>query len=107
MLLRPRQQKRPALKTLLGPKLGGFVVLGHGRRVGQNDYPGLFGRSENVDVGWQTIRFVESSDAHEAYRVAGSRIVTPNRDLASGAAGDPLALAAVGWRVDDVDPALQ
>src|SRR5437773_10040448 len=103
----PRPQGRTTLETFLGPQLGRFVVLGRGRGVGRKHHPWLLRCGENVDVRWQEVRRVERSDADKANRVTASRVVAPDRDAAPGAAGDLLALAAVGGRADDLDLALE
>src|SRR6266480_58615 len=106
-LLLPRPQGRTTLETFLGPQVGRFVVLGRGRGVGRKHHPRLLRCGEYVDVRWQEVRCVERSDADKANRATASCVVAPDRDAAPGAAGDLLALAAVGRRVDDLDLALE
>src|SRR5581483_10920517 len=60
-----------------------------------------------MDVGRTLARVVHGADAQEANRGAGLRIVAPKRDLAFRAARDALALAACGWRVDDLGLGLE
>src|SRR5205809_4198582 len=103
----PRPQGRTTLETFLGPQLGRFVVLVRGRGVGRKHHPRLLRCGEYVDVRWQEVRCVERSDADKANRATASCVVAPDRDAAPGAAGDLLALAAVGRRVDDLDLTLE
>jgi len=60
-----------------------------------------------VDVRRQTVRFIERTDANEAYSVTGSGVVAPNCDPTPRAAGDLLTLATVGRRVDDLNFSLE
>jgi len=108
LLLRPcSEQYRTPLQTLFGPQLRGLVVLGHGRNVRRKHDPGLFRRSEDVNVGWQALRFIQRSDANKANCVTGASVVAPHSDVALGTAGDLLALAAVGRRIDNLDLTLE
>jgi hypothetical protein len=54
-----------------------------------------------VDVWWTEIRVIHGADADEPDRGTGLRIVAPNRDPASRAAGDLLTLAARRGRHED------
>ena len=107
LLLGSRQQCRTTVETFLGPELGGLVILCHGRRIGREHDPRLLRCCENMDVGREEVRFIERADADEANGFAGTGVVAPNGDIAPGAAGNPLTLAAVGGRVDDLDFPLQ
>ena len=107
LLLKTRQQCRATVETFLGPELGGLVILGHGGRTGREHDPRLLRCCENMDVGWGAVRVIERADSDEANGVAATGVVAPNGDIAPGAAGNPLTLAAVGRRVDDLDFPLQ
>lgn len=54
-----------------------------------------------MDIWWTEIRVIHGADTDEPDRGTGLRIVAPNRDPASRAAGDLLTLAARRGRHDD------
>ena len=60
-----------------------------------------------MNVGRQTRGFIERANADEANGFAGAGIVAPYGDFAFWTPRNPLALAAVGRRVDDHDVARQ
>src|SRR5262249_40059586 len=82
------------------------VVLGYRGRTRRERDPRLLGGREDVDVRREAIRLFQGADANEANRVARARVVAPHGDAAPRAAGDPLSLAAVRRRVDDLWRAL-
>jgi hypothetical protein len=100
-LLRSRQQDRTTLQALLAPPLRGLIVLGHGGRVRRKHDPGLLRGGIDVNIRRKAVWFIECADPHEADRIAGACIVTPNRDTAFRATRDLLTLAAVGGRIND------
>ena len=92
----------PAALQALGRPDGVEIVEFRNRLgAGRQHHPLLLGRRENVDVRRTAIRVVEGADADEPDRGTGLRVVALNRDPASGAAGDLLALAARRGRRDD------
>src|SRR6185312_1708245 len=94
----PRPQHTPPIQAVLRPMLLPVVILRHRRHAGWQQHPWLLRGGEDVDVGRETIGIVQRAHAHEADRVAGTAVVTPQRDAAVRAAGDLLASAAVGRR---------
>jgi hypothetical protein len=60
-----------------------------------------------MDVGRQTIRFVERADANEADCFTGAGVIAPKRYPTAGTSGDSLTLAAVRWGVDDLNVSLE
>ena len=60
-----------------------------------------------MDIRRALAGIVHRADADEAHRRSRARIVAPDRDLASGAARDALALAAGRGRVDDLGLGLE
>jgi hypothetical protein len=87
----PCHQRSTTHQTLSGPVLLAIVVL----KPWRQNHPGLFGRSENVYVRRQAVRFVERSDADKSYGRPCARVVAPDGDAALGAAGDLLAFTTL------------
>jgi hypothetical protein len=98
----PCQQRLTTRQTLSGPVLLAIVVLEHRWCSWRQNHPGLFGRSENVYVRRQVVRFVERSDADKSYGRPCARVVAPHGDAAVRAAGDLLALTTLRRCVDNL-----
>ncbi len=101
-----RQQRRASLEARLRPVRVAVVVLVRRGHAGRDHDPRLLRHREDVDVGRQAVGLVERADAHETHRVAGARIVAPDRDAAMRAAADLLSPAALGRRRHHVDFAM-
>src|ERR1700752_2475568 len=96
------QQRLTTRQTLSGPVLLAIVVLEHCWCSWRENHPGLFGRSENVYVRRQVVRFVERTDADKSDERPCARVVAPHGNAAVRAAGDLLALTTLRRCVDNL-----
>jgi len=85
-----------ASQTFNRPVLLALVVPGYRGSASRNDQPWLLRRSEDVDIGWQVVGFVECADADESNERASTRVMAPHSDATRGATGDLLTVATFG-----------
>src|ERR1700676_707729 len=102
-----RQQHGTAFQALRRPARRNLVKLGFGRGIGRQLHPRLLRYGIDMNVGRQTRGFIERANADKANGFAGAGIVAPYGDFAFWTPRYPLALAAVGPRVDGLDVARQ
>src|ERR1700688_3347198 len=95
-----RQQNGTACQALRRPARRSLVKLGVGRGIGRQLHPRLLRYGIDMNVGRQTRGFIERANADEANGFAGAGIGAPYGDFAIWTTRNPLALAAVGRRVD-------
>src|SRR5579863_5676909 len=97
------RQYRPAARETFGrPVRFTIVVFRNGWHARRKFNPWLLGSRENMYIRWQMIWRVERSDPDEPDARTRPGVVAPERNPAIRTACDPLALAAIGRRFNNL-----
>jgi hypothetical protein len=94
-------------KALSRPRFPKVVDLWYSRHTRRDHNPGLLCRGIDMDTRRELVRLIERADSDKADHLTCLVVVAPQCNPTLGAAGNFLAFATVGGRVNNLDVSLE